>query len=972
IGEPIYQDFITEKAYSLVNSDLGDGVTYNWFYAEYLTESPTMPKIGTGGGLIEYKKDTSGKWPEFSSDYIKLMDKIQKRISPKPFGGLANNDVIPYIIKDKCKFILAKDTITVEKKKNLIRNYLGPPIGYWRVEGANYLIQHKALLHTILGDTPAIRERDRIFGLSEFYIIQEPNLDYFSSYLGTQSTKADWFKGIEAKVGSPLNDCSVFDEGWDPSVPEAERHSYDKYIVYIREYTNALILIKLRPSSVSKSYGTDSATSYTFDRDYFLLHSDGSTEGPIRTISLPNSSGVILLKETQDTTPPAPICDLSADASTPKAVFLTWTAKGDDGDTGRASFYDIRYSLSPITEENFNSAEPVSFPWHLLPELSGAIDGITACNLLSDTTYYFVLKVLDEADNASSISNCVSIRTLTEPIPGGNFPHIKTYLSLPSAGLTEEQVKWEADHFDFVVFGGDIPRGNLPTYKKYNPKILGVCYTCPDSIYDINSNNSYANRLKKRCEEAHVDFEDMFVHFAEDTRIKMGGVEGVINGWDTVNDSDNNGTVSDDELPFINGSATARNREEARVLGGWGGWARTHFKANMGHSFYRQTLVDFIQERMEQDLEGGVKWDGIYFDCLGTDDLPVPGVITGGEIIEYPDTRNYAEDYIQFLNETRKKIKNKIMRGAAADKLFIVHSKIDAIGSEFFFKSLSSIDTFESNSNLLNLERIWGPRFFIKYWMSFYEKLGTETEEIMNRDKILGLAYFYLVAAPRYDYYQSWSGPYGSAMVSKWWTKACEFDVGSPLGDWYVFAEGKDPSDIEKNYKVYARRYTKALILAKPIPAWNYKSYGTDSTTLHILDKTYRPLKADKTLGEPISTISLRNAEGAILIPQDSPLITLKKTCDKKYAAKGGTLTYTITYTNEGSGTATDVVIIEVLPNNCKLQIANFKLQNVEVSYWMIDHWQETCSESATKIKWLIPTVASAEAGSISFCVKVE
>ena len=673
IGEPIYQDFITEKAYSLVNSDLGDGVTYNWFYAEYLTESPTMPKIGTGGGLIEYKKDTSSKWPEFSSDYIKLIDKIQKRISPKLLGGLAKDGVIPYTVKDKCRFILAKDAVTaIEKKKGLIGNYLPSPLGYWRIEGASYLIQHKVLLHTILGDTPEVRERDRIYGLSWFYIIQEPNLDYFSSYLGTQSTSNDWFEGIEAKVGSPLNDCSVFDEGWDPAVPETKRDSYDKYTVYIREYTNALILIKIRPSDDSKSYGTDSATSYTLDRDYYLLHSDGSTEYPIRTISLPNSSSVILLKERQDTIPPAPVLDLSADASTPKAVFLTWTAKGDDGDIGRASFYDVRYSLSPITEENFNSAEPVSFPWHLLPELSGAIDGITACNLLSDTTYYFALKVLDEADNASSISNCVSIRTLTEPIPGGNFPHIKTYLSLPSAGLTEEQVKWEADHFDFVVFGGDIPRGNLPTYKKYNPKILGVCYTCPDSIYDINSNNSYANRLKKRCEEAHVDFEDMFVHFAEDTRIKMGGVEGVINGWDTVNDSDNNGTVSDDELPFINGSATARNREEARVLGGWGGWARTHFKANMGHSFYRQTMVDFIQERMEQDLEGGVKWDGIYFDCLGTDDLPVSGVITGGEVIEYPDTRNYAEDYIQFLNETRKKIKNKIMRGAAADKLFVV------------------------------------------------------------------------------------------------------------------------------------------------------------------------------------------------------------------------------------------------------------------------------------------------------------
>ncbi|MFH0775338.1 MAG: hypothetical protein V2A53_07625, partial [bacterium] len=260
------------------------------------------------------------------------------------------------------------------------------------------------------------------------------------------------------------------------------------------------------------------------------------------------------------------------------------------------------------------------------------------------------------------------------------------------------------------------------------------------------------------------------------------------------------------------------------------------------------------------------------------------------------------------------------------------------------------------------------PRHALKYYIHI---LGTETEEIMNRSKILGLAYFYLLCDPRYHYYASFSEHYGSEMAKKWWTKACEFDVGTPLGDWYVFAEGRDPSDIEKNYKVYARRYTKACILAKPIPAWNYKSYGTDSTTLHILDKTYRPLKADKTLGEPISTISLRNAEGAILIPQDSPLITLKKTCDKKYIAKGGTLTYTITYTNEGQGTATDVSIIEVIPKNCELRIANCESEDVKISYWY-NGWQTDSSPSATKIKWVIPEVAPGEMGTTSFTVEVK
>ncbi|MFH0775646.1 MAG: hypothetical protein V2A53_09210, partial [bacterium] len=98
--------------------------------------------------------------------------------------------------------------------------------------------------------------------------------------------------------------------------------------------------------------------------------------------------------------------------------------------------------------------------------------------------------------------------------------------------------------------------------------------------------------------------------------------------------------------------------------------------------------------------------------------------------------------------------------------------------------------------------------------------------------------------------------------------------------------------------------------------------------------------------------------------------IILRKTCDKKYVTQGGTLTYTITYTNEGQGTATDVSIIEVLPKNCELRIANCESEDVKISYWY-NGWQTDSSPSATKIKWLIPQVAPGEMGTTSFTVEV-
>ena len=43
-------------------------------------------------------------------------------------------------------------------------------------------------------------------------------------------------------------------------------------------------------------------------------------------------------------------------------VTLTWTASGDDGDTGQASEYDIRYATFPINEENFSTATAIVNP----------------------------------------------------------------------------------------------------------------------------------------------------------------------------------------------------------------------------------------------------------------------------------------------------------------------------------------------------------------------------------------------------------------------------------------------------------------------------------------------------------------------------------------------------------------------------------------------------------------------------------
>jgi hypothetical protein len=142
-------------------------------------------------------------------------------------------------------------------------------------------------------------------------------------------------------------------------------------------------------------------------------------------------------KGSDDTTAPDAVDDLYAEPAALGAVVLTFTAVGDDAGVvdadgattchgsngnyvGDASSYDVRYSTSSIDNEtDFDAAA------HVIdeppPTNCGRQQTLGVCGLMAGTTYYFTMKVLDDAGNTSGLSN------LTSTLPGvapGNSVHI--------------------------------------------------------------------------------------------------------------------------------------------------------------------------------------------------------------------------------------------------------------------------------------------------------------------------------------------------------------------------------------------------------------------------------------------------------------------------------------------------------------------------------------------------------------------
>jgi len=147
-------------------------------------------------------------------------------------------------------------------------------------------------------------------------------------------------------------------------------------------------------------------TMYVFDTNWTTIK------------SFADQLAVYVYRLTPDTTPPDPINNLGASSPTANSITLTWTATGDDGNTGTATGYVAKYStLGPIDAANWGSATTYTQSWAPLP--AGGAENHTLIGLTSGTRYWFAIKAYDEVPNYSGISNSPSASTtdITPPAP---------------------------------------------------------------------------------------------------------------------------------------------------------------------------------------------------------------------------------------------------------------------------------------------------------------------------------------------------------------------------------------------------------------------------------------------------------------------------------------------------------------------------------------------------------------------------
>ena len=157
-----------------------------------------------------------------------------------------------------------------------------------------------------------------------------------------------------------------------------------------------------------------------------LLHCSGKFRAWMPTGSVPS-----------DITPPAAITNLAVTGTpTTNTINLTWSAPGDDGATGTATTYLVRYATTAVTSESAWSAATAVTTGVPTPASAGTTQTQSVTGLTANTAYFFAVRARDEVSNLGALSNSVTASTAAVAVTPPPTPSAPTVSDTSSPSPT--------------------------------------------------------------------------------------------------------------------------------------------------------------------------------------------------------------------------------------------------------------------------------------------------------------------------------------------------------------------------------------------------------------------------------------------------------------------------------------------------------------------------------------------------------
>lgn len=336
-----------------------------------------------------------------------------------------------------------------------------------------------------------------------------------------------------------------------------------------------------------------------------------------------------------------------------------------------------------------------------------------------------------------------------------------SYRTIPRGSeMNPDELPFWASHYDILINPHTPYLGQLESLNPTQVKVVYVNYYClyvGDGMY---------RALQNYCTREGISFEGMFIHYAEPTTARFG--------------TETYTLPAGSRVPTYGwyGSSGDLTRDGARVV------------LFPGNPDFRAFLAEYVAALVTRSYEG-VSYDGVFVDNTVPGIPALPTVTSGGALAEYPgDGAARAAAYNSDIAACFAAVK------AALDSLGKVQTAnvanyhrpdiypyLWAVLHESALHPRRSTSDIEIQGNYYRAAREAGAI-----------NLAHANTMTTDADRVASLAQYYIVFYEPGNTYFIQTQTYGGVLATDQWFPALEFDPGAPLGPYYVFARGVDPT----------------------------------------------------------------------------------------------------------------------------------------------------------------------------------
>jgi len=303
--------------------------------------------------------------------------------------------------------------------------------------------------------------------------------------------------------------------------------------------------------------------------------------------SLPSVQEVHILGEIIDETPPAQINNVTVSSVSMNSLQLNWTASGDDGDIGTASYYIIKVHTEPINDSNWETL--AEYEQNLVPLDAGNEESLTVIDLEPVTEYFVGIKAADEAENISQLSNIAQASTTDIPdeIPPSSITDLQAVptdeiIELTWTATGDDGTQGTAYNYEIRISQYEITSGNWDdaellvdppwplvsgSIQNYTVEDLqqGITYFFGIKAFDESENvsplSNVVNASLINDNTAPEDITDLVVYEGSTSNLSTIKIM-----WTAPGDDGDQGTADHYEIRYSTSLITTSNWDTATIF----------------------------------------------------------------------------------------------------------------------------------------------------------------------------------------------------------------------------------------------------------------------------------------------------------------------------------------------------------------------------------------------------------------------